>query len=204
LEKLVLSESENLYGEQEMQQSVVGVQRVDHSVQAGQMHVTTEDPDLFFAESVGRRQQPSFESLLSTLGENAEIALWMVRDIESDLNLQAELLDATISRAPARGVHLDDYGYAWAAGWHIRHGRHCDEVLILVSDTEPGNVFLEINQHRVALGVSPLLDPAARSISPGALAELSNAFRERLLSTVMLAFEIVTSAPTILSIASAF
>jgi len=130
--------------------------------------------------------------------------LWTVSDLDAELNLHAESVEAMIAPVPIGEALIREGMSGWSVGWEVRHGRHRDEVLICMTDAEPGHVYLRINDHVIPVGVSPLAAPRSSALTDRALADLGVAFRERLLSTVLLAVEIVVTAPTILSISSAF
>jgi hypothetical protein len=168
--------------------------------------VATQTREGAFSDYLGRKQ-PTLSSrhpLPGSTDASREWVLWTVSDLDAELNLHAGSVEATIAPAPIGEAATREGLRGWGAGWEVQHGRHRDEVLICMTDAEPGQMYLRINDHVISVGVAPGCDLRSTSVTDRALADLSTAFRERLLATVLLAFEIVVSAPTILSISTAF
>lgn len=171
-----------------------------------QSQAIAEEPSKVFSEHLGRKQ-PMFgtgSGPPDAGGRSYQWVLWTVNDLDADLNLHASSVDAKLAPAPVWEVVLGEGVRGWSAGWEVRHGRHKDLLLICMTDSRPGHLYLKINDHVIPVGVSPAAGPRSSSLSECALADLSAAFRVRLLSTVLLAAEIAVSAPTILSISTAF
>jgi hypothetical protein len=171
-----------------------------------QNHVIAGEFHNLFSDRLGRKQ-PTRRSRplpLSAPDGSYQCALWRVSDLDVALTAYATSVEATIAPAPIAEVELGDGVRGWSAGWQVRHGRHCDVLLICMTDSEPDQVYLRINDHVIPISVSPEVGPRSASLSGRALDELTTAFCERVLATLLLAVEIVVSAPTILSISTAF
>jgi len=123
-----------------------------------------------------------------------EWVLWTANDLEPDFKLRIAPLDAKITRTRAGRVFIRENIRGWSAGWEVRHGGHRDEIRLCMSDSEPGAVYLRINEHVVSVGVSPLADAGSALLTERARDALKVAFRERLLATTALAVEAILSA----------
>jgi len=119
------------------------------------------------------------------------LVLWMVEDLTPELEEQLAK-SAHLSPLPLSELSTEDGRNGWQAGWQISSGATENHVTVFVTDDSPTAVNLRLNNELVHVGIPPWIEQR----SPGLLAdwdkELRQMFRQRVLSTVMLAFQIIS------------
>jgi hypothetical protein len=114
----------------------------------------------------------------------------MVEDLTPELEEQVGN-SARLTPVPLSELSIDDGRNGWEAGWQISSGETENHVTVFVTDDAPTAVHLRLKHELVHVGVPPWIEER----SPGLLAdwdkELRQMFRQRVLSTVILAFQIV-------------
>jgi hypothetical protein len=121
----------------------------------------------------------------------------MVQRTTPNLYQQTTAVSLHINPLPLREMTIENNLSGWGAGWKVTHGRHHEEIMIFMTSEKPGEVYLQVNDHTITIGPYP-------SVRRRGSSELGRVFNDRLSAAVMSAFEIVVSAPMILSISTAF
>jgi hypothetical protein len=120
------------------------------------------------------------------------VVLWMVEDLTPELQLQIGK-SADLTSLPLNELTLEGGQNGWEAGWLIASGTVQHPVTVFVADDAPTNVNLRLNEELVHVGVPPWIEQRTPGLFADWDKELRQMFRQRMLSTVMLALQIVAS-----------
>jgi hypothetical protein len=123
------------------------------------------------------------------------LVLHTVDDISADL--ASQLGGSTvISPLPLRELSLPNGLSGWEAGWHVAHARNNSNVTIFVAGAASRQINLRVNEKLIPVGEPPWMKQRSTELVTQMDTELRKLFRERLLSTVLLAIGIAAASAT--------
>ncbi len=119
------------------------------------------------------------------------LVLWMIDDLAD--GMKSQMSEPTeIHPLPIQEISRGDSGdNGWEAGWEITSGPLRNTLTIFVSDDAPTQVNLIVNDQLIPIGIAPWIEHRTAGWTVEIDVELREMFRERLLTTVMFALELV-------------